>query len=59
MAILIQDNGINNAIEVGENVQTLSSGVIIINGNNNCIKIVAQKFIDKENPRCEFIIKKI
>ena len=30
-----------------------------IKNDNNCIKIVAQKFIDKENPRCEFIIKKI
>lgn len=30
-----------------------------ISNDNNCIKIVAQKFIDKENPRCEFIIKKV
>ena len=30
-----------------------------ISNDNNCIKIIAQKFIDKDNPRCEFIIKKI
>ena len=28
-----------------------------IRNDNNCMKIVAQKFIDKENPRAEFYIK--
>jgi Holliday junction resolvase RusA-like endonuclease len=30
-----------------------------IKNDNNCCKIVAQKFIDKENPRIEFEIKPI
>ena len=30
-----------------------------IKNDNNCVKIIAQKFIDKENPRCEFFIKEI
>jgi Holliday junction resolvase RusA-like endonuclease len=27
-----------------------------ISNDNNCCKIIAQKFIDKENPRVEFEI---
>ena len=30
-----------------------------IKNDNNCAKIVAQKFIDKENPRIEFYIKEL
>ncbi|MDR2148542.1 MAG: RusA family crossover junction endodeoxyribonuclease [Tannerella sp.] len=30
-----------------------------IENDRNCIKITAQKFIDKTNPRIEFIIKEI
>lgn len=30
-----------------------------IKNDNKCVKIVAQKFLDKNNPRIEFIIKKI
>ena len=30
-----------------------------IKNDRNCVKIVAQKFIDKKNPRIEFILKEI
>ena len=30
-----------------------------IKNDNNCIKIVAEKFIDKQKPRIEFYIKKV
>ena len=30
-----------------------------IENDRNCVKIVAQKFVDKVNPRIEFIIKEI
>ena len=30
-----------------------------IDNDRNCIKIVAQKFVDKKNPRIEFTIKEI
>ena len=30
-----------------------------IENDRNCVKIVAQKFVDKTNPRIEFTIKKI
>lgn len=30
-----------------------------IKNDNNCCKIVAQKFIDRENPRIEFLIKEL
>ena len=31
----------------------------VIRNDNRCVKIVAQKFIDKKNPRIEFLIKEI
>jgi Holliday junction resolvase RusA-like endonuclease len=30
-----------------------------IANDNKCVRIVAQKFIDKDNPRCEFSIKEV
>ena len=30
-----------------------------ISNDRNCVKIVAQKFVDKDNPRIEFTIKEI
>lgn len=30
-----------------------------IKNDNLCIKIVARKFVDKKNPRIEFILKKV
>lgn len=34
-------------------------GCNAIKNDRNCIKIVAQKFVDKTNPRVEFIIKEV
>ncbi len=31
----------------------------VIKNDNLCVKVVAEKFIDKENPRVEFMIKTI
>lgn len=44
------DNGMKIILDILQKIKGISN-------DNNCIKIVAQKFIDKENPRCEFIIK--
>lgn len=30
-----------------------------IDNDNKCVRIVAQKFVDKDNPRCEFTIKEV
>ena len=34
-------------------------GCNAIKNDRNCIKIVAQKFVDKINPRVEFVIKEV
>ena len=34
-------------------------GCMAIKNDRNCIKILAQKFIDKKEPRIEFIIKEV
>lgn len=44
------DNGMKIILDILQKIKGISN-------DNNCIKIVAQKFIDKENPRCEFYIK--
>ncbi len=31
----------------------------IIKNDNLCVKVVAEKFVDKNNPRVEFMIKKV
>ncbi len=30
-----------------------------IKNDNKCVKIIARKFVDKENPRAEFLITEI
>ena len=51
-----QRNDIDNALKgVLDCLQTCKA----IENDRNCVKIVAQKFVDKVNPRIEFIIKEI
>jgi Holliday junction resolvase RusA-like endonuclease len=40
-------------------LDVLQKEVKAIKNDNTCIKIVAQKFVDKDDPRIEFLIKEV
>ena len=46
------DNSLKCTLDMLQSVKAIKN-------DNNCAKIVAQKFVDKDNPRIEFILKPI
>jgi hypothetical protein len=51
-----QKSDIDNSLKV---ILDCLQKVKAIKNDNKCVKIVARKFLDKNNPRVEFILKKV
>lgn len=50
-----QRSDLDNSLKV---VLDCLQRVKAITNDNKCVKIIAEKYLDKENPRIEFVIKK-
>lgn len=52
-----QRSDLDNSLKII--LDSLQKKTKTIKNDNKCVKIVAQKFVDKKEPRVEFVLKKI